>query len=327
MTRRIPNLDRSVDILVNTASEPVINSSNFYILYYLTNVKGYDDLQIEFERLSSELREAYTVYGHYAITRELTNYSIFYPRAPQDMIDDANEGLDGTVRMLNGDRVSYREIVEYTSSTVKEVAQRIAEFNGLPNGAEELLELMYVIPTENPTGAARHSRSDVRKMMEIPDRRGLYDDSDRFFRLAEEIFELDGAWPQQGSGSWGGGNWASAARFMQKDLPDVSWVDQNFAIQHNAGVWIDKLRMTEDEEDIVDSIDPKEKSPSPMMVLDSDDGELEEYTGGYTSMGTKQKHIINDVLDSARGGDMDYVFRVARESGRIRDLNRYRHLF
>ena len=295
-----PPTKRDVELISGGAAEPLVNTSNFYTLYYLTRVKDVEELSTELDRFSSKLKDAYGAYGYYAVTRELMNTGAFFPAYPPQLKREyrLQTGVD-----VDENLVTFFDINDNMDLGREEISTSIADFNNLSAYAERVLGSMQSL-AKSGVGVARHSESDVEKIITVANNNNLYESPVDFFKACEEIFEMEEAWSDQMSGSWGGENWAAAARFMrQEGLTDVSWLDQCFAIQHNSNVWMDKLELTDDEERLLE-------------VLPS---EFEYAPGGQVT-------LLNRVLDKAREGDMEEVFAIAVKSGKINGLRKYKRV-
>lgn len=100
--------------------------------------------------------------------------------------------------------------------------------------------LLWVFCKEDANWSPGKSESSAREYLASLHREGINYTDKHYLDMAEDIFKSI-SW----SSSYGGNAWAGICRALKRrdtDSPTL-WIDTMWAIQHNSGVWINKVNI------------------------------------------------------------------------------------
>lgn len=254
----------------------------WYALLYLVQIEGRDDLRFEFDRVTENLSTALVWYVVFTTHKEATNAGQRY-------------FIDG------------KPLQEVSARQYENHLKREQGVRGLPEvyltaGGESLVNATILHPSDAYFWLKREGLLDDGPERACQNMRTLFDGmaqeppgfDDRGLAVAE-AFERDGVsgWLSEFNGdAWTaiaehGANWESPTR--------VTWVDQSFAVEHNNGNFLDKVKPRGDRRERI--------------------GE-EVYGTQHLSIYDYQTDFLQTLLDNNHDGNMDYVFGVAAEIDR-----------
>lgn len=281
-------------------SRPVEYASRFYTLYWLSEVKGRKELDPELMEMSSKLATAFRKYGVYSVARELTHLG---PRSNLLIHLRAFAGQPYKARWRRGNYIQKRKAISLwveknLSPTLsgfsdKEYLGKIIYIFGF--GGDELTKLAwpdkYVLTfISNITTKKLDTKFEGRAYPEGEDPPDILGNPEKFLQAARILFagEFTGI---EWEDAFGGNAWARVARTVKKgyELPDKIWVDTAWGLQHNFGVWLDKVAVDPGEKIKVRKIS-KTFEPRISPVVED---------------------MLNKVLAAAREEDMKTIWKIA----------------
>lgn len=259
-------------------SRPVRYASLFYTYYYLVEVENVRELRRDFEETRDELWTAFYNYGVYSVGSELLHLG-------EEFIFVDEEGI---LRYLDG-KVSkekvYNVIIEaYPKLSIREKNNTLGTF-------------MFFANQSSITDPINRDYVSVEEFCRIiENQRFVFSMSKRLLEIAGRIFNLHSAkyyWRR----SYGGEAWAKICKTLlrrDKTTPTI-FVDACWAIQHNTGVWLDKVDNANSEIGIISSII----------------GYLDRKYMNQEEVNAQVQQTLFDILDSNQRGDMKEVFKYA----------------
>lgn len=259
-------------------------ASTYYVLYWLSEVKGYDAAEFDYAQLNDKLARGLYWYGVYAVTREALHFG--------NTVRVEGRGMDGSV----GEIYNMGGGEDRALAALRNTVGRGASSNPAVSAAVDLLsEDADVVKSQLPRGGA--ARVDLTKFWDTADTAfPVLSDTDSWLMGLSSLFNdvLQGPpgrttepelwWEDQ----YGGPMWGRATDHLLRmdDLSDAAWIDQTFAIEHNTGNWLDKV-----------------------MLQAEQSGKLQPVT---TYRGTfPEGRVMERILDAARDEEMDKLFSVA----------------
>jgi len=258
----------------------------WYSLLYLVQIEGRDDLRDTFNRVTANLSSAFIWYIVYTTHKELTNVSERY-------------FIDGV------------KIAEVPPEQYENHIKRERRIRGIPEpyqtaGGESLASAAIIHPPDafawlkkhdllrdGPEYACRNMAILFGGMARLPPT------VDHEMDAAVEMDRYDGltGWFEAFNGdAWRaiadhGAEWQSPT--------EVVWVDQTFAVEHNNGNFLDKVKPRGDRRKKIGS---------------------EVYGTGHLSVYDYQTDFLQYLLNRNHDGDMDYVFGVAAGVDELFDM-------
>lgn len=287
--------------IFDTVGRPVEHASLFYILYYLIEIEDEEAAEFDFETLTSDLYDGMRYYALFSIMREASNVRNRYEIQGDTLAELSNSGRDDVIEahvLSKAPRGKVDDVLEYVTNPVQYQSGQ-SDFANVANGF---------------LGARNFH--------------GLKDDPEDFVRTISIILQdFDNITDRSNVGSgtgwlpqYNGTAWGGIVEHLNRsdDLGPVAWVDQAFGIEHNTNNWLDKIRLSEEEKEIL--------ATSPNDYVRLDDPDLIDRN--------KHTNILVRVLNANRRGDMlsvlasalDFNDRISINLARFRPLLRDRRL-
>lgn len=294
-----------VDSFFNEITKPISNCTQFYVMYYLTDIAGVKELQNDFNIRTERLYTAFMNYGVYSVASELTHLAdkftvkdVGIDQLPRDKF---NEFMEMWLYPLRHEEYHYKGDPQYFRDVVtafgrQPTCDQLKSVHPDIGSKQEIVEFFEELDTV---------KVGSRPLNIIKNR---YE----FFRAAEKIFNTYG-W-QVGYGKEA---WAKVARALIhfKDISKVMVVDSSWNLQHNMGIWLNKVRISQDKaEDIAMILEESSSIETvvPSMFLKTPTAD------------SVWNHFLPYILDSQRVGDMEELWHISSEfNPRLRKYEPY----
>jgi hypothetical protein len=254
----------------------------------LVEVEGIREVRKRFVELSDKLENAFYNYGLYSVSGELAGLDYYF-----GLFMGEGAAIENYAYAWKGDprraRVILDEFVDYV-------------FPNLPsNRRKKVIEIFnmrhddrYVaMDYDGILWFCRHIEKDIK----------VFSNPLIFLEVAEAIFDIEGGTTGEEFWGWddnyGGSTWAKICRGILKrgSISTTMFVDSCWAMQHNSGIWLDKVAVSDEEK---------------LLYLKG--AERDDITHSN----------ITDLLNSNAEGDMERMFR--RCLWYDKDLERFRGL-
>jgi hypothetical protein len=249
------------DVFYDIVSQPVKNCAKFYGYLYLNEVVDDIDIGFQYTQYKGDLLQAFVEYGRYAIMSEMTNlpkhagidYDIF-----SETITDF--GIATEVDMMQLSTDFYSDTLysrEYFNKVHLEIDMKIHEdimyrqFDGTPK--QRVLETFEQIAlgSEHMVSQLPDARSQTRSPKEkLRLQIDSYTDTvpattnSTFIKSAKQLFKHLN-WDRL----YGKESWADIADLLiaRRNRKDTIVIDGLWQIQHNTGLWLNKVNYNSDE--------------------------------------------------------------------------------
>lgn len=276
---------------VEIGSNPVIKASNFYSLYYMSEVKDIDQTKPDLSFLASQLSDNMFWYGIYGVGRELGGTGAF--NLPNSSKIDAE----------TSSKIPLFDFIE-AGGDIEQVIDAIDNRHNLSDGAKRIVRNMNEFLV-GISGFPDFPPSSVTQVLKNIQKVDALDNPYDFLDHAEEVFNLP-YWESGMGGDYGGEQWASVARFISQkpDLSDIIFCDMSFSIEHNSSNWLNKVEPSTEEKTLLDNF-------------------TDEADPFYRSV---QQPILRDLLDKAQDGEMEDVIDIAVMTGQYKSIQQGRRL-
>lgn len=235
------NAGRLANSTYNTACRPIRSTSLFYSLYYLTEIEGDDRAAYDLSRITNELHEGFYLYGLLTSFRESVNSGamLFY------------EGY-ALADLTNEEKLEFlgRHVApQYKEDLFKLMTNRHKAGGGIVDSVRDVMTYMARIE--------RHFHG-------ISEDERWIDNLEQFFSIGRNDLNMQamvGAHETGWADIFGGDGWANVCSHLKrrKEYPKTMWVDQSFAIEHNAGNWFGKFNYdSQDRQNCIDTLTKEE---------------------------------------------------------------------
>jgi hypothetical protein len=229
-------------------AKPVEEAALWYTYYYLAEIV--DDLPTtdkarfkhQFTELSKKLQDAFMDYGIYSTLRELRHADT---QTRIRVSSDRKAELENWCKQRNLNPrqlevLGYGESLGPIAKTIKTKENFLAfaqQFTALKSDEAALL---WVFCNPDANWGPGKSENNAREYLAALRKEGINYTDKHYLDMAEDIFK-DVSW---GSG-YGGNAWAGICKALKRrdiDSPTL-WIDTMWAIQHNSGIWINKVNI------------------------------------------------------------------------------------
>lgn len=286
------------DLIFETAGRPVRTAAEFYGLYYLAEIENDPDAQLEFRFQRDRIRDGLYWYTVFALLSELSTGNGHY-YITGDKVQQVREAAPpGKVGRPFGPHAG--DLSTFAVRPDDEVRRLTDRF------VEMFVAMAPLISNRGPDQVAvRGFLEEAERWLDaVSDPQQFVDDVERFFsetssppagrRSEFERENITGWLPQ-----YNGEAWTAIAEHAHRlgtgELPDTSWVDQTWAIEHNNDNFLDKIDVT-----------PQERRD----LADIRGSVFGDDVGPDLSEGATRWLLIR-LLDAARESDMELVFTYA----------------
>jgi len=249
------------DVFYDIVSQPVKNCAKFYGYLYLNEAIDDVDIGFQYTQYKGDLLQAFIEYGRYAIMSEMTNVPM-HAGIDMSTFDEAitDLGIATEVDMMGLSTDFYSDTLysqEYFNKVYPELGTAQHEdimyrqFDGLPkqrvlNAFKQIALGSEHMVTRPPDTSARTRSPKAQLNLQINDYSSTVPatTSPTFIKTAKQLFKHL-SWDRL----YGKESWENIADLLiaRRNRKDTIIIDGLWQLQHNTGLWLNKVNYNSDE--------------------------------------------------------------------------------